>query len=137
MVYWECDVVVASPNNDRVEERTMSANVIVTDDLGFERAVLQSEIPVLVDFWAPWCGPCHMVAPVVEQLAAEYAGRVRAVKVDVDESPLVAQRYGIQSIPTLALFQQGKEVRRLVGVRPKAELAVAIEKMLVPATAAS
>ncbi len=111
--------------------------MIVTDDRGFDRAVLQAEVPVLVDFWAPWCGPCHMVAPVVEQLAGEYAGRLRAVKVNVDESQAVARRYGIHSIPTLALFQQGKEVRRLVGVRPKAELARAIQQVLAPATAAS
>ena len=115
----------------------MSANVIVTDDRGFERAVLQSEAPVLVDFWAPWCGPCHMVSPVVEQLAGEYAGRLRTVKVNVDDSPAVAGRFGIQSIPTLALFRQGKEVRRLVGVRPKAELARAIDQVLALATAAS
>ena len=112
----------------------MSANVIVTDDRGYERAVLQAEMPVLVDFWAPWCGPCLMVAPVVEQLAGEYAGRLRAVKVNVDDSPEVAGRYGIQSIPTLAIFRQGKEVRRLIGVRPKAELARAIDQVLAPAT---
>jgi len=112
----------------------MSANVIATDDRGFERAVLQAEVPVLVDFWAPWCGPCLRVAPVVEQLAGEYAGRLRAVKVNVDDSPTVSGRYGIQSIPTLAIFQQGKEVRRLIGVRPKAELARAIDQVLAPAT---
>jgi thioredoxin 1 len=115
----------------------MSANVIVTDDRGFDRAVLQAEVPVLVDFWAPWCGPCHMVAPMVEQLAGEYAGRLRTVKVDVDENPGVAMRYGIQGIPTLVLFRQGKEVERLVGVRPKAELARAIERVVAPASAAS
>jgi thioredoxin 1 len=115
----------------------MSANVISTDDRGFERAVLQAEVPVLVDFWAPWCGPCHMVAPVVEQLAGEYAGRLRTVKVNVDDSPMVAGRYGIQSIPTLALFHQGKEGRRLIGVRPKAELARAIDQALAPAPTAA
>ncbi|MGH2391823.1 MAG: thioredoxin [Chloroflexota bacterium] len=115
----------------------MSANVIVTDDRGFERAVLKAEAPVLVDFWAPWCGPCRMVAPMVEQLAGEYAGRLRAVKVNVDDSPVVAKRYGIQSIPTLAIFRQGREVRRLIGVRPKAELVRAIEQVLSPVTAAS
>ncbi len=113
----------------------MSANVIVTDDRGFDRAVLQAEVPVLVDFWAPWCGPCRMVAPMVEQLAGEYAGRLRTVKVNVDESPAVAKRYGIQSIPTLALFRQGKEVRRLIGGRSKTELASAIQQVLAPATA--
>jgi thioredoxin len=115
----------------------MSANVIVTDDQGFERAVLKAELPVLVDFWAPWCGPCRMVAPVVEQLAGEYAGRLRTVKVNVDDSPAVAGRYGIQSIPTLVLFRQGKEVRRLIGVRPKAELEKVIQQEVAPTIAAS
>jgi thioredoxin 1 len=108
----------------------MSAHVISTDDRGFDRAVLQADVPVLVDFWAPWCGPCHMVAPIVEQLAQTYDGRVRTVKVNVDDSQSVARRYGIQSIPTLALFQQGREVKRLVGVRPKAELARALDSVL-------
>ncbi len=108
----------------------MNANIISTDERGFDRAVLQAAVPVLVDFWAPWCGPCHMVAPIVEQLAQAYDGRVRTVKVNVDESPAVAQRYGIQGIPTLALFQQGREVKRFVGVRPKAELAGALDKVL-------
>jgi len=114
----------------------MSANVIVTDDRGFDRAVIQASVPVLVDFWAPWCGPCRMVGPIVEQLAGEYAGRLRTVKVNVDDSQMVASRYGIQSIPTLIFFQDGKEVRRLVGVRPKAELASAIEHVLKPKAAA-
>jgi len=112
------------------KEKNMSANTISTDDRGFERAVLQADVPVLVDFWAPWCGPCHMVAPIVEQLAQQYDGRVRTVKVNVDDSPAVARRYGIQSIPTLGLFEGGAEVTRFVGVRPKAELARALDKVL-------
>jgi thioredoxin len=112
------------------KEKYLSANIVSTDDRGFDRTVLQAEVPVLVDFWAPWCGPCHMVAPIVEQLAKQYDGRVRTVKVNVDNSPGVARRYGIQGIPTLALFQYGKEVKRFVGVRPKAELAGALERVL-------
>jgi thioredoxin 1 len=112
----------------------MSATIISTDDRGFDRAVLTAEVPVLVDFWAPWCGPCRAVAPIVEQLATHYEGRVRMVKVNVDESPGVARRYGIQSIPTLALFSGGQEVQRLVGVRPKAELAGAIDHALEAST---
>ena len=108
----------------------MSANIISTDDRGFDRAVLQADFPVPVDFWAPWCGPCHMVAPIVEQLAQQYDGRVRTVKVNVDDSQAVARRYGIQSIPTLGLFEGGAEVTRFVGVRPKAELARALDKVL-------
>jgi len=108
----------------------VSANIISTDDRGFDRAVLQAEMPVLVDFWAPWCGPCRMIAPVVEQLAKEYDGKLRTVKVNTDDSQEVARRYGIQGIPTLAIFHGGKEVKRFVGVRPKAELAGAIDRVV-------
>ncbi len=113
----------------------MSANVISTNDQGFDRAVLQSTEPVLVDFWAPWCGPCRMVGPVVEELAGEYAGRLRVVKVDVDESPEVAGRYGIMSIPALVFFNGGQEVRREIGAQPKARLGHAIEDVLTTAKA--
>ena len=108
----------------------MSANVISTDDQGFEKAVLQSDVPVLVDFWAPWCGPCRMIAPIVEELAGQYAGRLRAVKVNVDDSPVVAGRYGIQSIPSLVLFKDGQEATRVIGAVPKAHLVRAIDQVV-------
>jgi thioredoxin 1 len=108
----------------------MSDNVISTDDQGFERTVLQSSEPVLVDFWAPWCGPCRMISPVVEELAGEYNGRLRAVKVNVDDSPEVAGRYGIMSIPALVFFKDGREVHREIGAMPKARLAAAIDEVL-------
>ncbi len=108
----------------------MSANVINTDDQGFDRTVLQSTEPVLVDFWAPWCGPCRMVGPVVEELAGEYSGRLRAVKVNVDDSPEVSERYGIQSIPALVFFKGGQEVHREIGAQPKSRLASAIEDVI-------
>ena len=92
----------------------------------FQAEVLKSEIPVLVDFWATWCGPCRMLAPTIAQIAEEKAGQVKVCKLDVDEVPSVAQKYGISSIPTLIVFKNGAVVRSSVGVQPKA----AIEAML-------
>ena len=88
-------------------------------DADFTEEVLNSDLPVLVDFWADWCGPCKMVAPVVEELAADYDGRLKVMKVDVDASPLTAGTYGIRSIPTLLIFKDGKPVHQVVGAVPK------------------
>ena len=115
----------------------MSEYVIATDDQGFEKTVLQSSLPVLVDFWAPWCGPCRMVGPIVEQIAGQYEGRLRTVKVNVDDSPEVSMRLGIQGIPTIALFQGGKEVKRLVGARPRAELVRVVDQILAAGSPAA
>ena len=97
----------------------MSESVGNVGDQDFEVQVLRSEVPVLVDFWAEWCTPCHIVSPVVEELAREQAGKLRAVKVNVDESPDTAQHYGVMSIPTLILFKGGEEKARVVGARGK------------------
>ncbi len=99
----------------------MSQPVPITDS-NFDRTVLKADKPVLVDFWATWCKPCQMVAPIVEELAKEYDGRVKFVKVDVDQNPKTATKYKVMSIPTLLVFKKGQPVSHLVGFRPKNEL---------------
>ncbi len=94
-------------------------NAVAVTTQSFETEVLQSKEPVLVDFWAAWCGPCRIIAPTVEELATEYNGRLKVVKVDVDENPDVSMRYGVQSIPTLLVFKNGEVVEKLVGAYPK------------------
>jgi thioredoxin 1 len=96
----------------------------------FDEAVIKSKMPVLVDFWAPWCGPCRMVAPVVDELATEYDGKVSFVKLNVDDNPQVAGQYGVMSIPTLILFKDGKPASTIVGFRPKAELKKSLDAAL-------
>ncbi|MBE9041169.1 thioredoxin [Oscillatoriales cyanobacterium LEGE 11467] len=107
----------------------MSAAEPVTDGT-FEEAVLQSDIPVLVDFWAPWCGPCRMVSPVVDEIAQQYDGQVKVVKLNTDDNPNVASQYGIRSIPTLMIFKGGDRVDMVVGAVPKTTLANTLEKYL-------
>jgi len=107
----------------------MSAALPV-NDATFQQEVLNSDIPVLVDFWAPWCGPCRMVAPVVDEIADLYAGRIKVVKVNTDDNPEVASTYGIQSIPTLMVFKGGAKVDWVVGAVPKATLASTLDKHL-------
>ena len=95
--------------------------VIITDRT-FSQEVISYPGPVLVDCWAPWCGPCKMVAPVLDQLASEYAGRIKIAKLNVDENPITASQFGIQSIPTMLIFKDGKKVNQLVGALPKAQI---------------
>ncbi len=101
----------------------------VTDQT-FDRDVLQSNQPVLVDFWAPWCGPCRMVAPIVEELVSEYAGRVKFVKLNTDENPSTAARFGIRSIPTLLVFKNGQPVGQIIGFRPKSDIKKRLDAVL-------
>ncbi len=100
----------------------MSSNLIQATDATFEQEVIKSSLPVLVDFWAPWCGPCLMVAPVIEQIAETYRGQLKVVKVNVDENPEVSIRYQIMSIPTLILFKDGHPVDSVVGALPRKQL---------------
>ena len=99
-------------------------------DAEFTEEVLNSDLPVLVDFWADWCGPCKMVAPVVEELAADYDGKLKVMKVDVDASPLTASTYSIRSIPTLLIFKDGKPVQQVVGAVPKQMLQEKIDLVI-------
>ena len=103
---------------------------VQVNDKNFAAEVLNSDIPVLVDFWATWCGPCRSIAPIVEQLAEDFNGRVKVTKLNVDENPATPGQYGVRGIPTLILFKGGKVVDQIVGAVPKARLVTLIEKAL-------
>ena len=106
------------------------SEVLHINDADFETVVVQSDIPVLVDFWAPWCGPCKIIAPILDEIAPEFAGKVKIVKINVDDNQLVAGQFGIRSIPTLLLFKNGQLVATQVGALPKNQLAAFINQHL-------
>jgi thioredoxin 1 len=123
MIAYLHDVSIPQKENNMAKPRDVS-------DSNFEQEVLKADKPVLVDFWAPWCGPCRMVAPVVEELADDYAGKVEFVKLNTDDNPDTAVKYGIRSIPTLLVFKEGEVAGQIVGFRPKSDLAERLDAVV-------
>jgi thioredoxin 1 len=110
----------------------MSETIITVDQNNFQKSVIDSSKPVLVDFWAPWCGPCRAVAPIVDELAKEYDGKAGFAKVNVDESPILASQYGVMSIPTIIIFKGGKPAEQVIGYKPKNDLKKLLDTVLKP-----
>jgi thioredoxin 1 len=110
----------------------VSETIITVDQNNFQTSVIDSQKPVLVDFWAPWCGPCRAVAPIVDELAKEYDGKAGFAKVNVDESPILASQYGVMSIPTIIIFKGGKPAEQVIGYKPKNDLKKLLDTVLKP-----
>ncbi|MBI5903176.1 MAG: thioredoxin TrxA [Deltaproteobacteria bacterium] len=108
----------------------MSENIINVSDSNFDSIILKSDMPALVDFWASWCAPCKAIAPVVDEMATQYSGKVRVAKMNVDDNPATPGKYGVRGIPTLILFKNGKIVDQLVGAVPKSQIKELIDKAL-------
>jgi thioredoxin 1 len=108
-----------------------NTDIVELKDSNFDNEVLKSQLPVLVDFWAPWCGPCRVLAPVVEEIASSYKGKLKVAKLNVDENQEIAMKYGIRSIPTLILFKDGKALDQIIGAVPKSEIEKMIKKVIV------
>src|SRR3954447_14133362 len=120
------------PPDPRRDPLPMESTLTALTDATFEEEINSSDQPVLVDFWAEWCGPCKLIAPILEEMATEYDGKLRIVKVDVDESPDVARRYEIMSIPTLVVFHDGVAKKRMIGAKGKGQLGQELAESLYP-----
>ncbi len=110
-------------------------NILILSEKNFQNEVIAAKVPVLVDFWAPWCGPCRSIAPVVNELADDFVGRAKVAKVNVDEASALAQKYGIQAIPTFLYFRDGRVVDQVMGGAPKRELAAKLDKLIAESAA--
>ena len=108
----------------------MSDNVKEIGDTDFDQEVLQADVPTLVDFWAPWCGPCKSIAPILEEIAGEYTGKLKIVKMNVDENPATPSKYSVRGIPNLVIFKSGEVVEQIVGAVPKEQLTGTIDKVI-------
>ncbi len=107
-----------------------SETILELSDASFDQEVLKSDVPVLVDFWAPWCGPCRAVAPIVEEISSAYEGKIKVGKLNVDENPSITMKFGIRSIPTLLVFKGGEAVEQIIGAVPKGEIERAVDSAL-------
>jgi thioredoxin 1 len=117
-------------NPTRAKEGGIVADVQQVTDASFDSDVLKADVPVLIDFWAPWCGPCKAIAPVIDELAKDYAGRLKVVKMNVDDNPNTPSQYGVRSIPNLLLFKGGQVKDQIVGAVPKAVLVKAVDQVV-------
>jgi thioredoxin 1 len=115
----------------------VGTQALKVDDASWDKEVLQAQELVMVDFWAVWCGPCQMVAPIVDELAGEYAGKLKVMKLNTDENPEIAGRYQVMSIPTIVFFKNGQPAEKLIGARPKRQFKEVIDNLLMPSSPAA